>query len=65
MNPINIEIDSISNLAIEVAKRVIDQNENTPKITDIITSPEIYIPFILFIILIIITIIIRSSFYKK
>ncbi len=46
-------------------EKVIDQNENFPKITDLITSPDIYIPLLSFIILIIITIIIRSSFYKK
>ena len=46
-------------------EKVIDQNENIPKISDIITSSDIYIPLILFIILIIITIIIRNSFYKK
>jgi len=46
-------------------EKVIDQNENAPKITDLIISPDIYIPLLSFIVLIIITIIIRSSFYKK
>ncbi len=46
-------------------EKVIYQNESIPKISYLIKLPDIYIPVILFVFLIIITIIIRNSFYKK
>ena len=44
---------------------VINQNETMPSIKSIIFSPEIYIPIIGFIILVVATIIIKKLFYKN
>ena len=44
---------------------VIDQNSKVPKIVDIIITPEIYIPLLAFISLILISIILRKFFYKS
>ena len=46
-------------------EKVIDQNSEIPKVTDIIFSPDIYIPILGFFGLIFITIILRRLFYKK
>ena len=46
-------------------EKVIKENSETPKIIDIIYSPDIYLPLIGFFILIIITIVLKSYFYKK
>jgi uncharacterized membrane protein YdjX (TVP38/TMEM64 family) len=46
-------------------EEIIDQNLNAPSITDLITSPSIYIPLIAFFGLIIITIFFRKVFYKN
>ena len=46
-------------------EKVINDNLETPGITDIITSAEIYIPLIIFVGLVIITIFLRNLFYKK
>jgi len=46
-------------------EKIIDQNEEAPSVVKLISSPDIYIPIIAFIILVIITIIIRKIFYKK
>ena len=46
-------------------EKVINDNLETPGIKDIITSPEIYIPLIIFAGLVIITIFLRNLFYKK
>jgi len=43
---------------------IIEQNLDTPSIKEIITSPEIYIPIILFFVLLLVTILIRKTFYK-
>ena len=45
-------------------EKVIDQNLDTPKLKDIIFTPEIYIPLIGFFSLLIITFILRKIFYK-
>jgi uncharacterized membrane protein YdjX (TVP38/TMEM64 family) len=45
-------------------EEIIDQNLNAPNITDLITSPSIYIPLIAFFGLLIITIFFRRIFYK-
>ncbi len=45
--------------------KVIEQNSKVPKIVDIIVSPEIYIPLLAFISLILISIILRKFFYKN
>ena len=44
---------------------IIQKNLEPPKIMDIISSPNIYWPLIIFIFLVIITIFLRKLFYKK
>ena len=46
-------------------EKIIKQNSEVPKITDIIFSPEIYIPIFAFLSLVLITIFLRRSFYKN
>ena len=46
-------------------ERVIDQNSNIPSITDIILTPNIYIPILAFFALVLITLFLRKVFYKK
>ena len=46
-------------------EKVIEQNSQVPKITDIIFSSEIYIPILAFFSLVVITIFLRKSFYKN
>ena len=46
-------------------EKIIDNNLEVPRITDIIFSPEIYIPLIIFAVLVIITFLLRKKFYKK
>ncbi len=46
-------------------EEIIDKNLDAPSITDLIFSPSIYIPIIAFIILLIITVLLRKLFYKK
>ena len=46
-------------------EKIIDQNSQIPKITDLVLEPDIYIPILAFFILIIITIFLRRFFYKK
>jgi len=45
--------------------KIIDQNSELPKITEIIFSPEIYIPILAFFTLVLLTIFLRKSFYKN
>ena len=46
-------------------EKIISENLDPPKISDLIFYPDIYLPIGLFIILIIITIIFRKKFYKN
>ena len=46
-------------------EKVIDQNLKAPKVTDVIVNPDIYIPLIIFFILILMTIFFRKFFYEK
>ncbi len=46
-------------------EKIIDQNSELPKITEIIFSPEIYIPILAFLSLVLITIFLRKLFYKN
>ena len=46
-------------------EKIIEQNLEAPKIIDLIYSPDIYIPMIAFVILLIVAIIARKIFYKK
>ena len=45
-------------------EKIIEQNLEAPRIIDLIYSPDIYIPLIIFIIFIIITVLFRKLFYK-
>tara|TARA_Y100000389_G_scaffold99488_1_gene96229 strand:+ start:201 stop:917 length:717 start_codon:yes stop_codon:yes gene_type:complete len=45
-------------------EKIIEENLETPKILDLIMAPDIYIPFIIFVCLIIVTIFLRKLFYK-
>jgi len=45
-------------------EKIIDQNAEVPGIADIIFSPDIYIPILAFLVLIIVTIVLRKLFYK-
>jgi len=45
-------------------EKIIEKNLEVPKIIDLIVSPDIYIPLIIFACLIIITIFLRKLFYK-
>ena len=46
-------------------EKIIDQNSEVPKITDIIFSQDIYIPILAFFVLILFTIFLRKIFYKN
>ena len=46
-------------------EKIIDQNSELPKITEVIFSPEIYIPISAFFSLVLTTIFLRKSFYKN
>ena len=46
-------------------EKIIDQNIEVPKIKDVIFSPEIYIPILAFLSLVLLTIFLRRSFYKN
>jgi len=46
-------------------EKIIDQNLEAPNIIDVITTPNIYIPLIIFLGLVVLTIIVRRVFYKN
>jgi len=46
-------------------EKIIEKNLETPKIKDLILSPEIYVPLIGFLALVIISLILRKLFYKN
>ena len=46
-------------------EKIINQNLVAPKITDLIYSPDIYIPLLGFLILVVTTVVRRKLFYKK
>ena len=46
-------------------EKIIDQNSEVPKITDVIFSQDIYIPILAFFALILFTIFLRKIFYKN
>ena len=46
-------------------EKIIDQNSELPKMTEVIFSPEIYIPILAFFSLVLTTIFLRKSFYKN
>tara|TARA_S200000501_G_scaffold250085_1_gene234289 strand:- start:230 stop:949 length:720 start_codon:yes stop_codon:yes gene_type:complete len=46
-------------------EKIIDRNIEAPSLIDLIISPEIYIPLIIFLILVVLTIFLRKLFYKN
>ena len=46
-------------------EKIIDQNLKAPGIMEVITAPDIYIPLIIFLGLVIVTIFVRKIFYKN
>ena len=46
-------------------EKIIEENTDIPKFTDIISSNEIYIPILAFLCLVLITILLRKLFYKN
>ena len=46
-------------------EKIIENNLQAPSILQIIKSPDIYLPLIIFAFLVIVTIILRKKFYKK
>ena len=46
-------------------EKVIDQNSEVPGLSEIIFSPEIYVPIVAFFILVLLTILLRKLFYKS
>tara|TARA_Y100000741_G_scaffold349810_1_gene319288 strand:+ start:31 stop:753 length:723 start_codon:yes stop_codon:yes gene_type:complete len=46
-------------------EKIIDQNSKVPGITEIIFSPDIYIPLVSFFTLILVTVFLRKIFYKN
>ncbi|MDC3071653.1 VTT domain-containing protein [Candidatus Pelagibacter sp.] len=46
-------------------EKIIDENLQIPKISDIIFSPDIYIPLIVFAVLVLITFLLRKKFYRE
>ena len=46
-------------------EKIIDQNSELPKFSEVIFSPEIYIPILAFFSLVLTTIFLRKSFYKN
>ena len=49
----------------EGLEKVIQENTEAPKITDIIFSSDIYIPVLAFLVLVLITILLKKLFYRK
>ena len=46
-------------------EKVIDQNSEVPGLSEIIFSPEVYVPIVAFFILVLLTILLRRLFYKS
>ena len=46
-------------------EKIIDQNLEPPGIMDVITTPNIYVPLIIFLGLVVVTIFVRKIFYKN
>ncbi len=46
-------------------EKVIDQNSEVPGLSQIIFSPEVYVPILAFFILVLLTILLRKLFYKS
>ena len=46
-------------------EKIIEQNLETPKITELLSSPDIYIPLSIFVILLVVTFFFRKLLYKQ
>jgi uncharacterized membrane protein YdjX (TVP38/TMEM64 family) len=46
-------------------EKVIDQNSEVPGLSEIIFSPEVYVPIVAFFILVLLTILLQKLFYKR
>ena len=46
-------------------EKVIDQNSEVPRLSEIVFSPEVYVPIVAFFILVLLTILLRKLFYKS
>ena len=46
-------------------EKIIEQNLEAPRIIDLIYSPDIYIPMFAFFLLIILTVVLKKTFYSK
>ena len=46
-------------------EKVIDQNSEVPGLSEIIFSPDVYVPIVAFFILVLLTILLRKLFYKS
>jgi|TARA_B100001093_G_C26579538_1_gene906658 uncharacterized membrane protein YdjX (TVP38/TMEM64 family) len=46
-------------------EKIIDQNQDAPSVMEVITAPDIYIPLVMFLALVIVTVIVRKIFYKN
>ena len=46
-------------------EEIIDQNLNAPSMMDLVQSPSIYLPLLAFLVLLIITVLLRKLFYSK
>ena len=49
----------------EGLEKIIDLNIEAPSFIDLVTSPQIYVPLIIFVLLVILTIFLRKLFYNK
>ena len=71
ISPLHVDIKSekyedlkIKELGNSISK-IIENNLQAPGILQIIKSPDIYLPLIIFAFLVIVTIFLRKKFYKK
>ena len=49
----------------EGVEKIIDRNIDAPSFNELITNPQIYVPLIIFILLVMLTIFLRKLFYNK
>ena len=49
----------------EGVEKIIDRNIEAPSFSDLITTPQIYVPLIIFVLLVMLTIFLRKLFYDK
>ena len=52
-------------LLYSATKKMINQNLEAPSLLELIFYPDIYIPLIIFVFMVLVTIFLRKIFYKK